>query len=207
MDVIVLHKRTVEAFLERVESIGDDRWSGPTPCPDWDVRALVNHVVGEDRWTAPLLGGSTIAEVGDRFEGDLLGADPVESANDAAAEAVAAVGYHLPERRNGPPLLRRRGHGRVRPPARRRPPDPRVGRRRGDRRRHVPRSGARRRRGHVVRRPRAALPRRRGHRRTGRTVRATTTRLAACWLDSAAIHTGADPSSRRRYGAVIHVCA
>jgi uncharacterized protein (TIGR03086 family) len=96
MDVIELHKRTVETFLERVEAIGDDGWSAPTPCPDWVVRALFNHVVGEDRWTAPLLGGSTIAEVGDRFEGDLLGADPVGSANDAAAEAVAAVGYQLP---------------------------------------------------------------------------------------------------------------
>ena len=96
MDVISLHRRTVEVFLERVEAIGDDRWADPTPCPDWDVRALVNHVVGEDRWTAPLLGGSTIAEVGDRFDGDLLGADPRGSANDAAAEAVAAVGYHVP---------------------------------------------------------------------------------------------------------------
>ena len=96
MDVIDLHRRTVEVFLERVEAIGDDQWADPTPCADWDVRALVNHVVGEDRWTAPLLGGSTIAEVGDRFDGDLLGADPAASANDAAAEAVAAVGYHLP---------------------------------------------------------------------------------------------------------------
>ena len=96
MDVIDLHRRTVEVFLERVEAIGDDQWADPTPCADWDVRALVNHVVGEDRWTAPLLGGSTIAEVGDRFDGDLLGADPAGSANDAAAEAVAAVGYHVP---------------------------------------------------------------------------------------------------------------
>jgi uncharacterized protein (TIGR03086 family) len=96
MDVIALHRRTVEVFLERVEEIGEDQWADPTPCADWDVRALVNHVVGEDRWTAPLLGGSTIAEVGDRFDGDLLGADPGGAANDAAAEAVAAVGHHLP---------------------------------------------------------------------------------------------------------------
>jgi uncharacterized protein (TIGR03086 family) len=96
MDVIELHRRTVEAFLDQVEAIGDEQWGDPTPCSEWDVRALVNHVVGEDRWTAPLLGGSTIAEVGDRFDGDLLGADPAATANDAAAEAVAAVGYHLP---------------------------------------------------------------------------------------------------------------
>jgi uncharacterized protein (TIGR03086 family) len=95
MDVISLHRRTVEVFLDRVEAIGDDQWSDPTPCTEWEVRALVNHVVGEDRWTAPLLGGSTIAEVGDRFDGDLLGADPAASARDAAAEAVAAVGHHL----------------------------------------------------------------------------------------------------------------
>ena len=96
MDVVTLHRRTVEVFLERVDAIGDGQWGDPTPCADWNVRELVNHVVGEDRWTAPLLGGSTVAEVGDRFDGDLLGADPVGSATDAAAEAVAAVGHHVP---------------------------------------------------------------------------------------------------------------
>ncbi len=94
--VVSLHRRTVEVFVDRVEAIGDEQWEAPTPCSEWDVRALVNHVVGEDRWTAPLLGGATIAEVGDRYDGDLLGAEPVEAARDAAAEAVAAVGHHLP---------------------------------------------------------------------------------------------------------------
>jgi uncharacterized protein (TIGR03086 family) len=96
MDLISLHRRTVEEFLTRVEAIGDDQWSAPTPCADWDVRELVNHVVGEDAWTPPLLGGSTIAEVGSRFDGDLLGGEPGDAARDAAAEAVAAVAYHLP---------------------------------------------------------------------------------------------------------------
>ncbi len=96
MDLMSLHRRTVEVFVDRVEAVDDDQWEAPTPCSDWDVRALVNHVVGEDRWTAPLLGGATIAEVGDRYDGDLLGAEPVEVTRDAAAEAVAAVGHHLP---------------------------------------------------------------------------------------------------------------
>ena len=59
---------------------------------------LVNHVAGEDLWTVPLMEGSTIEEVGDRFDGDLLGDDPVERARSAADAAVLAVGDLLPRR-------------------------------------------------------------------------------------------------------------
>ena len=34
-----------------------DQWDGPTPCREWTVRDLVNHVAGEDLWTAPLMQG------------------------------------------------------------------------------------------------------------------------------------------------------
>jgi uncharacterized protein (TIGR03086 family) len=54
------------------------------------VRDLVNHVVSEELWTVPLVHGSTIAEVGDRFDGDVLGDDPLASSHRAAAEAAAA---------------------------------------------------------------------------------------------------------------------
>src|SRR5215210_4998300 len=64
MDVISLHARCVAEFTARVATVPEDRWGGPTPCAEWDVRQLVNHVVGEDRWTGPLLEGRTIAEVG-----------------------------------------------------------------------------------------------------------------------------------------------
>jgi len=39
-----------------------------------------------------LLAGSTIAEVGDRFEGDVLGAEPEAAWTAASAAAVRAVG-------------------------------------------------------------------------------------------------------------------
>ena len=75
-DVQRFHARAVEAFGERVRAVPDDRWNGSTPCTDWDVRALVNHLVGENLWTPPLFEGKTIAEIGDVYDGDVLGADP-----------------------------------------------------------------------------------------------------------------------------------
>jgi len=71
--------------------VRDDQWSASTPDAEWDVRTLVNHLVSEDRWAPPLFEGATIADVGDRFDGDLLGADPKAVWAEAAAGAVAAA--------------------------------------------------------------------------------------------------------------------
>jgi uncharacterized protein (TIGR03086 family) len=89
-DIIELHRRAAREFEGRVDSIPGDAWSRPTPCLDWDVRALVNHVAGEDRWTVPLLEGKTIDQVGDALDGDLLGAEPRRAAGAAMDEAIAA---------------------------------------------------------------------------------------------------------------------
>jgi uncharacterized protein (TIGR03086 family) len=86
------HRRSVERFAELTEGVKDDQWELPTPCLDWHVRALVNHLAYEDKWTVPLMAGSTVTDVGDRFEGDLLGSDPVGAVRAAGQEAVAAVG-------------------------------------------------------------------------------------------------------------------
>jgi uncharacterized protein (TIGR03086 family) len=86
-----LFRRSVDAFGARVHGVAGDRWAASTPCPDWDVRALVNHLVYELRWSVPLLAGRTVAEVGDRFDGDLLGDDPIGRWDSAAQEALAAV--------------------------------------------------------------------------------------------------------------------
>jgi uncharacterized protein (TIGR03086 family) len=96
MSLTTLYDRTVETWTDRIGAIGAEQWEAPTPCSAWSVRELVNHVVGEDRWTDPLMRGRTIAEVGASLDGDLLGDDPVRSALDAAAEAVSAVGELLP---------------------------------------------------------------------------------------------------------------
>jgi uncharacterized protein (TIGR03086 family) len=91
MDLAELFSRSVDAFSARVRQVGTDQWTAPTPCPDWDVRALVNHVVGEQLWMPSMFAGATIAEVGDRFDGDQLGSDPLAAAARAAEEAKATV--------------------------------------------------------------------------------------------------------------------
>ena len=86
-----LHRRAVEEFGARVDAVADDQWELPTPCSDWNVRQLVNHLVYENRWTVPLIGGGTIAEVGDRYEGDLLGDSPLAAWEESSKEATQAV--------------------------------------------------------------------------------------------------------------------
>ncbi len=95
MDLSTLHRRTVAAWTDRVRAVPDGRWDGPTPCTDWTVHDLVNHVVGEERWTVPLVHRHTIAEVGSSLDGDLLGDRPGDSAVESATEAVAAVDEEL----------------------------------------------------------------------------------------------------------------
>jgi uncharacterized protein (TIGR03086 family) len=79
-------------FGELVHQVKDDQWTNATPCSDWDVRALINHLVYEARWAPPLLAGRTLEQVGDKFEGDLLGSSPQSSYDDAIGEVTAAAG-------------------------------------------------------------------------------------------------------------------
>jgi uncharacterized protein (TIGR03086 family) len=91
MDIPAMFGRAVAEFDSRVRQISDHQWQAATPDEDWSVRDLVNHLVGEDLWALPLLAGSTIAEVGDRFNGDMLGAEPKAAWAAASAAAVRAV--------------------------------------------------------------------------------------------------------------------
>lgn len=88
-------ERAVRECGARMDGVTDDRWASPSPCSEWDVKGVANHVVNELLWVPPLLAGRTIAEVGDRFDGDVLGDDPAaayRAAADAAIEAANAPG-------------------------------------------------------------------------------------------------------------------
>jgi len=86
-----LHRRAAAVFGMLVHYVRDDQWEAPTPCAEWDVHALVNHVVGENRWVPLLFAGRTVADVGDLLDGDLLRPDPQTAWDDSLAAADRAI--------------------------------------------------------------------------------------------------------------------
>ena len=74
-DLVELHGRCGRWFAALVAGVGAEQWHDGTPCSEWDVRTLVHHLLYEQRWVAPLFEGMTVEQVGDRFEGDLMGDD------------------------------------------------------------------------------------------------------------------------------------
>jgi uncharacterized protein (TIGR03086 family) len=91
LGALEVYERSVALFDAVLRQIRPGEWALPTPCADWSVRDLVNHVVGEDRWAPPLLGGAAIADVGTALDGDLLGDDPLAAWTGASAAALMAA--------------------------------------------------------------------------------------------------------------------
>src|SRR5438132_14171691 len=85
-----LHERALASTRAYLAGVKPGQWHDPTPCAEYDVRTLVNHVVSGNFWVAPLVGGSSIADVGDKYDGDVLGDDPLDTYGESAAEAAAA---------------------------------------------------------------------------------------------------------------------
>jgi len=91
MDGTQLFRRALEQATALVGAIRPAQLVLATPCTEWDVRALVSHMLYELSWVPDLLRGATIAEVGDRYEGDLIGDDLAASWRRGAEAALVAV--------------------------------------------------------------------------------------------------------------------
>jgi len=90
MDLADVHAAALEHTEGIVAAIEARQWQLPTPCSEWDVRTVAAHIVRENLWVAPLVDGRTIDEVGDRFEGDVLGGDAVSAYQRSARTASHA---------------------------------------------------------------------------------------------------------------------
>ncbi|MBT2397135.1 TIGR03086 family protein [Streptomyces sp. ISL-100] len=88
------HSEALALFGGHVHAVRENQWQAQTPCTDWSVRDLVNHLTLEQLWVPPLVTEQrTIDEVD--IEGDVLGDDPMaawDRAADDAREALAAPG-------------------------------------------------------------------------------------------------------------------
>ncbi len=89
-DIASLHRRALEHTRTYVARIGPDQLGLETPCAGWDVRDLLNHVIAGNFWAAELASGKSIADVGDRLDGDVVGTDPLEAYDRSAEAAVKA---------------------------------------------------------------------------------------------------------------------
>src|SRR5580765_5075858 len=94
-DLIALFLAGQREFGALVDEVGD-RWDDPTPDSEWTVASLVDHLIDEQRWLAPLLGGMSLTDA----EAVVKAMRPADvdrvaswfTAAAAAAEAVVADG-------------------------------------------------------------------------------------------------------------------
>ena len=91
MDPVDALKAANAEFETRLRQVTADHWERPTPCADWNVRQLVNHMLVGTRMSIHVLSGMPRAEVIAQLDDDMIGAaeDPVADFVDLAAEVVA----------------------------------------------------------------------------------------------------------------------
>jgi uncharacterized protein (TIGR03086 family) len=81
-------------FRSRLRLVRPDQWNQATPCREWSVRSLVNHVVlGELSYALLLRGGTGEAFLAIQDQ-DVLGPDPVAAYERSTAECLSA--FHEP---------------------------------------------------------------------------------------------------------------
>ena len=90
MDVTDRFLLAAAGFDERLRHIEASDWARSTPCAEWDVRQLVNHMVrGNLNYTA-LVRGGTAADFLRMRDVDALGDDPLATYRTSTTECAAA---------------------------------------------------------------------------------------------------------------------
>lgn len=83
-----------------VKQVLPEHFANSTPDTEWSVRELVGHMLYELSWVPDILAGKTMAEVGDTYDGDLIGDDDYDLSDRwqaAADKADLAIANLDPE--------------------------------------------------------------------------------------------------------------
>lgn len=91
MDTSTLFLKALDQATTVIGCVKNEHFEAPTPCDEWNMRQLVNHLLYELSWVPDLVDGKTIAEVGNKYEGDLIGQDLVASWQAAAEHGREAI--------------------------------------------------------------------------------------------------------------------
>jgi len=86
-----LYTHALNEATKIVRQVEPEQMELPTPDTDWTVHDLLQHIVYELAWTADIVQGKTVAEVGDKYEGELLNSDQTEAWEEYAVAAQNAV--------------------------------------------------------------------------------------------------------------------
>src|SRR5246500_5960388 len=106
MELLTAFEGAVASTAEIVKATQAGQMDAPTPCAEWDVRALLNHVIGT-LWLAEALFSdqpprSPMAP-GGLPPADLAGDNPAAAYAEASAAALAAAGRGGGPDRGAPP--------------------------------------------------------------------------------------------------------
>lgn len=92
MDLIEESQRTVDAAQALMREVKPEEMSRQTPCSKWDVRGLVNHMIGVcNNFTAVFANQEMDMSVLRGTDTDLAGDDPGAAYGKAAADLMAAL--------------------------------------------------------------------------------------------------------------------
>jgi len=97
MDALEALRRSSREFETRLRHVGDDEWDLPTPCVEWNVRELVNHMLLGTRMSVQLLAGASREDAIAALGEDMMATsqDPVADFIDLAAQMQAGFAAGL----------------------------------------------------------------------------------------------------------------
>jgi len=87
--LVVVLGRALGAVDVLVSNVSTDQWSAATPCADWSVCRLVDHLIGMNRVFTALLADAPVPRAPDA---DRVGEDPVIAFRETSAALLLAFG-------------------------------------------------------------------------------------------------------------------